>query len=62
MSGIDQNGHLFAEIRGDAIGFCVGCGHTEASPEAARRCADAVGLADDMEAQDILDRLRLTAV
>ncbi|MFD4551683.1 hypothetical protein [Streptomyces sp. NPDC058466] len=62
MSGIDELGHLFVEIRGDAIGFCVGCGHTEASPAAAERCSDADGLAADVEAQETYNRLRLTAL
>lgn len=60
MSDIDENGHLFVTLS-DGSNFCVGCGHTKAAPEAVRRCVDAEGLAADMEAQELLDRLRLAA-
>jgi hypothetical protein len=61
MSAIDGNGHLFVPLP-DGVGFCVGCGHMATAPEAAGRCPDAEGLAADVEAQELLDRLRLAAV
>jgi hypothetical protein len=60
VSALDELGHLFVTLP-DGAGFCVGCGHTKGAPEAAGRCSDAEGLAADVEAQELLDRLRLTA-
>jgi hypothetical protein len=55
VSGIDEGGHLFVRFPLDGIDYCIGCGHPKASPEVAGRCVDADGLADDMEAQAVIE-------
>lgn len=50
MSNLSENGHLFVRFPLDGVDYCVGCGHPRSAFEAAARCADAEGLAEDLVA------------